>query len=87
MTRSRKEGWNFQITLNSYMIRTYGSLILGPASCNSSGCMDGATNVKDCNDEVIPANGLVIKQLKVGNIPCAKLDKYGNHVNYTYHFY
>ena len=53
------------------------------ASCNSSGCMDGATNVTDDKSEVIPANGVHIKQSKVGDIPCVKLDKHGKHVNYT----
>ena len=43
--------------------------------------MGGATHVKDCNDEVITTNALVIKQDKVDSIPCAKLDKCGNHVN------
>jgi hypothetical protein len=32
---------------------------------------------------VIPANGVCIKQDKIGDIPCSKLDKFGNHVNYT----
>jgi hypothetical protein len=32
------------------------------ASCNSSGCMDGAINIRDDNSEVIPANGVCIKQ-------------------------
>jgi hypothetical protein len=32
---------------------------------------------------VIPANGVTIKQTKIGDIPCSKLDKFGNHVNYT----
>jgi hypothetical protein len=53
------------------------------ASCNSSGCMDGAVNIRDDNSEVIPANGVCIKQDKIGDIPCSKLDKFGNHVNYT----
>jgi hypothetical protein len=53
------------------------------ASCNSSGCMDGAVNIRECKSEVIPANGVIIKQSKVGDIPCSKLDKFGNHVNYT----
>jgi hypothetical protein len=53
------------------------------ASCNSSGCMDGAVNIQDNNSEVIPANGVCIKQDKIGDIPCSKLDKFGNHVNYT----
>jgi hypothetical protein len=53
------------------------------ASCNSSGCMDGAVNLRECNSEVIPANGVITKQSKVGDIPCSKLDKFGNHVNYT----
>jgi hypothetical protein len=26
---------------------------------------------------------IIIKQSKVGDIPCSKLDKFGNHVNYT----
>jgi hypothetical protein len=53
------------------------------ASCNSSGCMDVAVNIRDDNSEVIPANGVCIKQDKIGDIPCSKLDKFGNHVNYT----
>jgi hypothetical protein len=55
------------------------------ASCNSSGCMeDGAINLRDCNSEAIPANGVSIKQDKmIGDIPYSKLDKFGNHVNYT----
>jgi hypothetical protein len=53
------------------------------ASCNSSRCMDGAVNIRECKSEVIPANGVIIKQSKVGDIPCSKLDKFGNHVNYT----
>jgi hypothetical protein len=53
------------------------------ASCNSSGCMDGAVNIRECKSEVIPANGVIIKQSKMGDIPCSKLDKFGNHVNYT----
>jgi hypothetical protein len=53
------------------------------ASCNSSGCMDWAVNIRECKSEVIPANGIIIKQSKVGGIPCSKLDKFGNHVNYT----
>jgi hypothetical protein len=53
------------------------------ASCNSSGCMDGAVNIQDDNSEVIPANGVCIKQDKIGDIPCSKLDKFGNHVNNT----
>ena len=53
------------------------------ASYNSSGCMDGATNVTDENSEVIPANGVHIKQSKIGDIWCSKLDKHGKHVNYT----
>ena len=53
------------------------------ASYNSSGCMDGATNVTDENSEVIPANGVHIKQSKIGDIPCSKLDKHGKHINYT----
>jgi hypothetical protein len=53
------------------------------ASCNSSGYMDGAVNIRECKSEVIPANGVIIKQSKVGDIPCSKLDKFGNHVNYT----
>jgi hypothetical protein len=53
------------------------------ASCNSSGWMDGAVYLRDCKSEVIPANGVIIKQSKVGDIPCSKLDKFGNHVNYT----
>ena len=53
------------------------------ASYNSSGCMDGATNVTDENSEVIPVNGVHIKQSKIGDIPCSKLDKHGKHVNYT----
>jgi hypothetical protein len=53
------------------------------APCNSSGCMDGAVNIRECKSEVIPANGVIIKQSKVGDIPCSKLDKFGNHVNYT----
>jgi hypothetical protein len=52
-------------------------------SCNSSGCMDGAVNIRECNSEVIPANGVIIKQSKIGDIPCSKLDKFGNHINYT----
>jgi hypothetical protein len=32
---------------------------------------------------VIPANGVSIKQDKIGDIPCSKLDKFGNHVNYN----
>jgi hypothetical protein len=47
----------------------------GP-SCNSSGCMDGAINIRDDNSEVIPANGVCIKQDKIGDIPCSKLDKF-----------
>jgi hypothetical protein len=53
------------------------------ASCISSGCMDGAVNIRECNSEVIPTNGVIIKQSKVGDIPCSKLDKFGNHVNFT----
>jgi hypothetical protein len=53
------------------------------ASCNSSGYMDGAVNLRDCKSEMIPVNGVIIKQRKVGEIPCSKLDKFGNHVNYT----
>jgi hypothetical protein len=53
------------------------------ALCNSSGCMDGAVNIRECNTEVIPANVVTIKQTKIGDIPCSKLDKFGNHVNYT----
>jgi hypothetical protein len=45
--------------------------------------MDGAVNIRECNSEVIPANGVIIKQSKVVDIPCSKLDKFGNHVNYT----
>jgi hypothetical protein len=32
---------------------------------------------------VIPANGVSIKQDKIGDIPCSKLVKFENHVNYT----
>jgi hypothetical protein len=32
---------------------------------------------------VIPANGVSIKQGKIGDILCSKLDKFGNHVIYT----
>jgi hypothetical protein len=54
------------------------------ASCNSSGCMNGAINIQDDNSEVIPANGVSIKQDKIGDILCSKLDKFfGNHANYT----
>jgi hypothetical protein len=53
------------------------------ASYNSSGCMDGAINIRDDNSKVIPANGVSINQDKIGDIPCSKLDKFGNHVNYT----
>jgi hypothetical protein len=53
------------------------------ASCNSSGCMDGAINIRECNTEVISANIVTIKQTKIDDIPCSKLDKFGNHVNYT----
>jgi hypothetical protein len=53
------------------------------ASCNSSGSMNGAVNIQDDNSGVIPANGMCIKQDKIGDIPCSKLDKFGNHVNYT----
>jgi hypothetical protein len=53
------------------------------ASCNSSRCMYEAVNIRDDNSEVIPANGVSIKQDKIGDIPCSKLDKFGNHVNYT----
>jgi hypothetical protein len=53
------------------------------ASYNSSGCMDGAVNIRDDNSKVIPANGMCIKQDKIGDILCSKLDKFGNHVNYT----
>jgi hypothetical protein len=53
------------------------------ASCNSSGCMDGAINIWDNNSEVIPANGVSIKQDKIDDIPCSKLDKFVNHFNYT----
>jgi hypothetical protein len=53
------------------------------ASCISSGCMDGAVNIRECKSVVIPANGVIINQSKVGDIPCSKLDKFGNHVNYT----
>jgi hypothetical protein len=52
------------------------------ASCNSSGCMDGAVNIRDNDSEGIPANGVCIKQDKIGDIPRSKLDKFGNHVNY-----
>jgi hypothetical protein len=53
------------------------------SSPRSSGCMDGAVNIRDNNSEVIPANGVSIKQDKIGDIPCSKLDKSGNHVDYT----
>jgi hypothetical protein len=53
------------------------------ASYNSSYCMDGAINIQENNSEVIPANGVSIKQDKIGDIPCSKLDKFGTHVNYT----
>jgi hypothetical protein len=46
------------------------------ALCNSSGCMDGAVNIRDNNSEVIPANGICTKQDKIGDIPCSKLDKF-----------
>jgi hypothetical protein len=54
------------------------------ASCNSSGCMDGAIDIQDDNSEVILANGVSIKQDKIGDIPCSKLDKFRNHVKYTW---
>jgi hypothetical protein len=45
------------------------------ALCNSSGCMDGAINIRDDNSEVIPANEVSsIKQDKIGDIQCSKLD-------------
>jgi hypothetical protein len=40
-------------------------------------------SIRECNSEVIPANGVTIKQSTIGDIPCSKLDKYGNHANYT----
>jgi hypothetical protein len=39
------------------------------ASCNSSGCMDGAINIRDNNSEVIPANKVSFKEDKIGDIP------------------
>jgi hypothetical protein len=45
--------------------------------------MEGAVDIRECKSEVIPANGVIIKQSKVGDIPCSKLDKFGNHFNYT----
>ena len=45
--------------------------------------MDGAVNLRSCSNEVVPANGVVIKQNLIGDIPCNKLDKYGSHVNCT----
>jgi hypothetical protein len=34
-------------------------------------------------ETITVANGVSIKQDKIGDIPCSKLDKFGNHVNYT----
>jgi hypothetical protein len=46
-------------------------------------CANSKTKVVGGIKVLIPANGVCIKQDKIGNIPCSKLDKFGNHVNYT----